>query len=268
MTWNIHPIILQLGPIAIGWYGLFFAGGVFAGLLIMQWMYRREGRNVAELDRLLWFVLIGTVVGMRLVHCLVYDPEYYLAHPWEIPQVWLGGYASHGGAIGVLLGVWLYSRGPDRPAYLWLLDRLAIPALLAGTFIRVGNFFNSEIYGMPTDSFLGVVFERVDVRPRHPVQLYEAFAYSVIFALLLWIYRRLKAPREGMLVGLYFLLVFSARFLLEFFKTAQATYENDGSIYVGQYLSLPFIGLGIALLIHARLRAPLSPSPLPQPGAG
>jgi len=250
MTWNIDPVIFHFGRLSLSWYGLFFAGGFLVGYKIMQGIYRRDGSKVEELDLLLWFVLIGTLIGMRLVHCLVYEPDYYLAHPWEIPQIWRGGYASHGGAAGLLIAVWFYCRAPERPKFLWLLDRLAIAAVLAGAFIRVGNFFNSEILGKPTDSFLGIVFSRVDQYPRHPAQLYEAVAYFAIFAIL-WTTYRTGVRRDGMLTGLYFTLVFGARFLLEFFKTAQATYEQDGSIYVGQYMSLPFVALGLALLIRA-----------------
>src|SRR5882757_3525039 len=184
MTWDINPIIVPLGPVALSWYGLFFAGGFLVGLLLMQWIYRREGRSPSELDSLLWYVLLGTVIGMRLVHCFFYAPKYFLAHPWEIPQIWLGGYASHGGAAGLLAGVYLYCRAPGRPHYLWLLDRLAIPAVLAGAFIRVGNFFNSEILGTETHSIFGVIFKRNKENsavPLHPVQLYEAVAYVAIF---------------------------------------------------------------------------------------
>src|SRR5690242_8070043 len=115
MTWNIDPIIVHLGKFALSWYGLFFAGGFLIGMQLMQWIYRRDGRNVSELDRLLWYVLIGTVVGMRLGHVLFYDPGYYFTHLWEVPQVWLGGYASHGGAVGLLAAVYLYCRAPGRP---------------------------------------------------------------------------------------------------------------------------------------------------------
>ncbi|HYM34536.1 MAG TPA: prolipoprotein diacylglyceryl transferase [Steroidobacteraceae bacterium] len=254
MSWDIDPLILPLGPVALSWYGLFFAGAFLFGLQFMQWTYRRDGRNVAELDRLLWYVLGGTVIGMRLGHCFFYDPGHYLTHPWEIPQFWLGGYSSHGGAVGLVLAIYLYCRAPGRPKFLWLLDRLAVPAVLAGAFIRVGNFFNSEIYGTETDSIFGVWFKRVDPDhfiKRHPVQLYEAFAYIVIFAALFLIYRRTKKLADGELTGFYFLLVFSARFALEYFKTPQAAYEGDFSIHVGQYLSLPFVLLGVILLVRA-----------------
>jgi phosphatidylglycerol---prolipoprotein diacylglyceryl transferase len=259
MTWNIEPVIVQLGRFAISWYGLFFASGFFIGLQVMQWIYRREGRLVEELERLLWFVMAGTLIGMRLAHCFIYEPEYYLTHLWEVPQIWLGGYASHGGAAGLLLAVWLYCRKPERPNYLWLLDRLAIPAVLAGAFIRVGNFFNSEIVGEPTSSPFGIVFEQLAPefhQPRHPVQLYEAVAYLIIFFVLFTLYRRLRTLKDGWLTGLYFVLVFSARFALEFFKTPQADYEQGMAIHVGQYLSLPFVLLGIVLMMRSRSATP------------
>lgn len=254
MHWNIDPIITTLGPLTLGWYGLFFAGGFLVGVKLMQWIYRREGRAENELDRLLWFVLAGTLIGMRLVHCLFYEPEKFLAQPLEILKIWEGGYASHGGAIGVLLGVYFYCRGAGRPAYLWLLDRLAIAAVVAGAFIRVGNFFNSEIYGEPTDSPLGVVFERVDSLPRHAVQMYEAIAYFVIFAAMLWLYKNKRLVNQGALTGVYLVSVFGARIALEFFKTPQATYEAGNAISVGQYLSVPFVIVGLVLIFRARTR--------------
>ena len=255
MIWNIDPVITTLGPLTLGWYGLLFAGGFLVGVKVMQWIYRRDGRNPAELDTLLWYVLGGTLVGMRLVHCLFYDPEYFLAHPLEILMIWQGGYASHGGAIGLLLAVYLYCRGANRPAYLWLLDRLAIAAVLTGAFIRIGNFFNSEIIGTPTDSIFGVVFQRVDLLPRHPVQLYEAAAYIAIFFAMLWLYRSKRATTDGALTGLYLTLVFSSRFGLEFFKTPQAAFEADNAISVGQYLSVPFVIVGLILLVRSRQAA-------------
>jgi prolipoprotein diacylglyceryl transferase len=256
MIWNVDPVITTLGSLTLGWYGLLFAGGFLVGVNIMQWIYKRDGRDPKELDTLLWFVLGGTLIGMRLVHCLFYDPKYFLAHPLEILEIWKGGYASHGGALGLLLAVFWYCRANGRPNYLWLLDRLAIAAVLTGAFIRVGNFFNSEIIGVPTDSIFGVVFLRVDALPRHPVQLYEAAAYLAIFAVMLWLYRSKRATTEGVLTGTYLVTVFAARFALEFFKTPQAAYEAGNVISVGQYLSLPFLFAGLVLLALARYRGP------------
>jgi phosphatidylglycerol---prolipoprotein diacylglyceryl transferase len=252
MIWNIDPVITTLGPLTLGWYGVLFAGGFLVGVNVMQWIYRRESRDPRELDRLLWFVLGGTLIGMRLVHCFFYDPRYFLVHPLEILEIWKGGYASHGGAIGLLLAVYLYCRAPGRPKYLWLLDRLAIAAVLTGVFIRIGNFFNSEIIGVPTDSAFGVIFQRIDPLPRHPVQLYEATAYLAIFGVMLWLYRTKRAIVDGVLTGAYLTLVFGARFALEFLKTPQAAYEAGNVISVGQYLSVPFVIVGLVLLIRAR----------------
>jgi len=201
-------------------------------------------------------MVIGTVVGARLGHCLFYDPVYYLSRPVEILKIWEGGLASHGGALGILLALYLYTRRLGSPSYLWLLDRMAIPAALGGFFIRIGNFFNSEIIGMPTFGWWAVVFEKVDLIPRHPVQLYEALAYAAIFFFLLFFYRRQgKNMREGVLLGAFFVCVFTVRFVLEFVKTPQAAYEANWLLSVGQWLSIPFIVLGAALLAHSFKRA-------------
>jgi phosphatidylglycerol---prolipoprotein diacylglyceryl transferase len=256
MIWNIDPIMLTLGPIKLGWYGMLFGIGIVLGLQLMRWIYRREGRNPDELEVLLWFVLIGTVVGMRLGHCLFYDPVHFLSNPLEILKIWQGGYASHGAAVGLIISLYIYCRGTQRPTFIWLADRLAIAAVIAGAFIRIGNFFNAEILGKPTDSMLGVVFQRVDALPRHAVQLYEAVAYLVIFIIMLQIYRRKQPLANGTLTGLYLTLIFTARFFIEFFKAPQAVFEAANHlISVGQYLSVPFVLAGIALLIRAKRSA-------------
>jgi phosphatidylglycerol:prolipoprotein diacylglycerol transferase len=254
-SWNVDPVLFEWGPISLHWYGLLFAGAFVLGFYVMQRIYRLEGRAQGELDSLLLHIIVGTVLGARLAHCLLYDPRYFLAHPWEILMVWRGGLASHGGAMGVLLATFWFCRGNGRPPYLWLLDRLAVAAVLAGALIRIGNFFNSEIVGNPTQWF-GVIFQKVDVAPRHPVQLYEALAYFAIFAWMWRVYRR-KQPPEGVLTALYLISVFAARFLLEFLKTPQAEYEQDYAISVGQWLSVPFVAAGL-ILFALKTRAPRS----------
>ncbi|WP_018608598.1 prolipoprotein diacylglyceryl transferase [Uliginosibacterium gangwonense] len=251
--WSFDPVLVHLGPLAIRWYGLLFVGAFFFGQFIMARIFREEGLPVAELDTLLFNVLIGTIVGARLTHCFAYDPAYYLAHPLEIIEVWKGGLASHGGAVGMLLVLWWYARhAQPRLSFLWLLDRVAIPATLGGVFIRVANFLNSEIIGVPTAGNWGVVFDAVDALPRHPVQLYEALAYLIIFAILGATYwRKRRQTPQGMLVGWYMVMVFGARFFLEFFKTAQASYDEGLAISVGQYLSLPFMLAGVVLVVRA-----------------
>jgi len=253
LHWNVDPILVQVGPLAVRWYGVCFAAAFLVGFRIMAWIYQREGADPASLDRLLIYMPVGAVVGARLGHVLLYDPQYYFAHPLEIFKIWEGGLASHGGAVGVFLALYLVTRRPGSAMYLWLLDRVAIPTALGGAFIRLGNFFNSEIVGTPTEGWWGVVFDRVDPLPRHPVQLYEALAYGVIFLVLLGVcVRRGPRTRNGWLLGLFLVLVFGARFLLEFFKTPQAAYEAGFVLTVGQLLSLPCIIAGFYLLARAR----------------
>ena len=205
---------------------------------------------------LLTHLVLGTLVGARLGHCLFYEPAYYLSHPVDILKIWEGGLASHGGAAGVLIALWLYSRKHSDQSYLWLLDRIAVPAALGGALIRVGNLLNSEILGLPTDVPWAFVFARVDQIPRHPVQLYEAAVYAVTFVTLLIIYRRLRAKTpEGLLLGLLLVAIFTARFFLEFFKERQSAYGEDLPLSVGQWLSVPFVVVGVVLLWRALAQA-------------
>ncbi len=207
-------------------------------------------------------MVVGTIIGARLVHCLFYDPHYYLSHPVEILEVWKGGLASHGGAAGIFIALWLYCRRhPDQP-YLWLLDRITVATALGAAFIRVGNFFNSEILGTPSSLPWAVVFAREDAIPRHPAQLYEAAAYLLIFVGLLLIYHRLQARTpHGLLLGLFLAAGFIARFLIEFVKQRQAAYEQHFAISVGQWLSIPFVLVGMALVWRAMSQARPTSSP-------
>jgi len=251
-SWNADPIAVSIGPLSIHWYGLFFAAAFIVGLQIMGRMYVREGRDRSDLDSLLAYVVIGALVGARLGHCLLYDPAYYLSNPLGILKVWEGGLASHGGVVGILLAVWAYTRTRNQPS-LWLLDRIAVPAVLGGAFIRVGNFMNSEIVGMPTIAPWAVIFERLDPLPRHPVQLYEAAAYLLIFAVLFLVYQAEGLRRrQGLLAGTFLVLVFTARFVLEFYKMPQAAYEYGQFLTVGQWLSVPCVLAGLWLLVRAR----------------
>lgn len=250
--WNLNPIFFEVGPLAFRWYGVFFATSFLVGFKIIQWVYKREGRPEDELDSLLLHMAIGVVLGARLGHCLFYDPVFYLSHPIEILKIWEGGLASHGGALGIFVSLFMFTRRDNRPSYLWLLDRMVLPTALAGLFIRLGNFFNSEIVGIPFTRSWAVVFENVDAIPRHPVQLYEALAYGIIFILLMRIYRRKKNdPLPGVLLGTFLVSVFSSRFLLEFLKTRQEAYAVNMTLSVGQWLSLPFVVLGLILLAHS-----------------
>jgi prolipoprotein diacylglyceryl transferase len=253
IIWSVRPELFQYGSFALRWYSLFFAILFGVGYLIVRWQFRVEGRSETDLDSLLVHIVVGTIVGARLGHCLLYEPAYYLSHPIEILEVWKGGLASHGGAVGVLLAIFLYHRQHLDQPYWWLLDRVVVPTALAAALIRLGNLFNSEILGHPTDLPWAFVFRQVDLVPRHPVQLYESLSYTIIFLLLLRLYQKQKAatPR-GSLLGLFLVTVFSARFLCEFFKERQADYEANLPLSVGQWLSIPFILLGVFLFWRSR----------------
>lgn len=253
INWNPDPILLSIGPVDMKWYGLLFALAFVAGLAIIKNIFKAENVPQEHADHLFVYALAGTIIGARLVHCLIYDPQQYLANPMAILRIWEGGLASHGGAIGFLLGLWLAAKKtqPKLP-YLWLLDRVTIPAALGAVLIRLANFINSEIIGNPTSGSWGVIFEKVDAIPRHPAQLYEALAYLFIFFVLIAIYRHYgKNTPNGLLFGVFMTMVFASRISVEFVKTPQAVYEVGQLFSVGQYLSLPFILVGIAAVIWA-----------------
>ena len=258
--WEQDPALFSLGPLSPRWYGLLFMLGFLFGYVFMTRVFRREGKPPEDLGQLLTCLLAATVIGARLGHCLFYDPAYYLRYPLEIFMIWRGGLASHGGAIGIAIGLYIYTRTrPDQP-YLWLLDRIVVPTALAGAFIRVGNFFNSEIIGKPTQAGWGIVFARVDNLPRHPAQLYEAVAYLSIFVMLFVLYRRFGSslPR-GLMLGLFLTAIFSARFAIEFVKVRQAAYEEGFPLSVGQLLSIPTVLIGVAVLVKALHRGRQAP---------
>ncbi|MFA7116298.1 MAG: prolipoprotein diacylglyceryl transferase [Bacteroidales bacterium] len=255
VNWNVDPVIFSIGIIKIKYYSILFVCGIFPiGYYIVRSMYKKEGVPLDKLDPLLYAILLGTVVGARLGHCFFYDPQYYLVHPLEILETWKGGLASHGGAIGVLIAVWWYvHRYGKKYGFdaLWILDRVAIAAAFAGAMIRLGNLFNSEIYGMATDLPWGFVFLRNgETIAKHPTQLYESLAYLLIGILLLVLYRKqLKKIHRGFFIGVFFILVFLARFFIEFVKNPQSNFEVGMSLNMGQILSIPFIMVGIILLV-------------------
>jgi phosphatidylglycerol---prolipoprotein diacylglyceryl transferase len=250
--WNVRPELFQAGPLTVRWYGLCFALAFACGFFIVRAQFRAEGKDEQHLESLLLYMIVGAVLGARLGHVLFYQPGYFLRHPLQLFAVWQGGLASHGGAAGILIALYFYTRHRPEQPYLWLLDRIVVPTALGGAFIRLGNLFNSEILGRPASGPWAFVFVRVDAVPRHPVQLYEAIGYLLICFLLAGIYWRLRArtPR-GLLFGLFLASVFSLRFLLEFLKERQADYEQNLPLSVGQWLSLPFIAAGLALLWRA-----------------
>ena len=257
--WHIDPAILHIGNFELRWYSLLFVSGFILGWFIFKWFFQREKIDTKLLDPLLYTLLICTIVGARLGHCLFYQPDYYLGSWkgfWEIFMPWKGGLASHGGTIALLLGMWWFAKHYGKKHdfdFVWLLDHLAIAVAFAGAFIRFGNLFNSEIYGDVTNLPWGFVFElRGETEPKHPTQLYEGFTYLLLgFALIALYKNRLDKMWRGEFIGIFLLVCFGSRFLIEFIKEPQVDFEKTMLLNMGQLLSIPFILLGIGFLIWA-----------------
>jgi prolipoprotein diacylglyceryl transferase len=265
ITWNVDPEIFSIGQLSIRWYGLMFAMAFLSGYIVFTRFLATERLTSEMMDQLLIYIAVGTVIGARLGHCFFYEPDYFLANPLEILKIWKGGLASHGAAIGILLALWLYIR-KYKLSFLWLIDRIVIVVALGGAFIRLGNLFNSEIYGLPTDLPWGFEFVRDrlydsntgDILPtvaRHPTQLYESLSYILIFLALFLFYRkRYKKVRDGFIFGVFMILLFSARFFIEFVENDQVAFEAGMQFNMGQLLSLPFIIAGIVMIIWTAQR--------------
>jgi phosphatidylglycerol---prolipoprotein diacylglyceryl transferase len=255
--WHPDPILLELGPIQIRWYGLCFLAGFLTGYQFMRWVCLREGKPVEKLDALLTYLIVGTIIGARLGHVLFYDPAYYSEHILEVFQVWKGGLASHGGTLGVFVALFLFSRKNKEFPLAWLFDRVSIPVAAAAGFIRIGNLVNSEIIGKPTNMPWSFVFDRIDQVPRHPAQIYESLTYFALFCLTATIYKRNPKPPNGLIFGISMIWIFSFRVLLEHFKENQEAFEAGMFMNMGQLLSFPFIILGIVMVTRAlRSRKP------------
>ncbi|MDR1416087.1 MAG: prolipoprotein diacylglyceryl transferase [Prevotellaceae bacterium] len=258
ITWNVNPEIFSIGPIHVRYYGALFALSFVCSYLIFMRFFKRDKLPLALLDTLTLWAVISTIVGLRLGHCLFYEPGDYLSNPLRILKIWEGGLASHGAAIGVPLGLYFFCR-KYKMNYLWLLDRIVIVVALTGFFIRIGNLMNSEIYGVQTSLPWGFIFERRhEVVPKHPTQIYEALAYLLIFFALLHVYAK-KANllnRKGFLFGAFLVLVFTFRFFVEFIKEPQADFEENLLLDMGQLLSIPFVLLGIFLLVYSFRKKP------------
>jgi prolipoprotein diacylglyceryl transferase len=259
VTWNVDPELIAIGPLHVRYYGTLFVCAFIASYFLFLRMFKREKIPVPLLEQLTVIVAISTFVGARLGHCLFYQPGYFLAHPLEIilpvrfsPHFEVIGYqglASHGAAFGILIGLWYFCR-KHKKNYIWILDRISIAIPLAGCFVRIGNLMNSEIYGDVTNLPWGFLFVRAgETLPHHPTQLYEAASYLALFFLLHYLYRRkLPVLRRGTLFGVFLIGLFSARFLIEFIKEPQVGFEANMFLNMGQWLSVPFIVAGVAVL--------------------
>lgn len=262
IIWDFNPLLFGF----LRWYSLLFALAFVAGYLILQKIiFQKENIPNSYLDKLAVYVFLGVLIGARLGHCLFYEPSYYLNNIVEmilpIAQTQDGwkfvgyqGLASHGGAIGILIAIWLYAR-KTKLTMLWTLDRLVIVVALAGLFIRLGNLCNSEIYGIATNSDWGFIFVRNgETVAKHPTQLYEAIAYLITFAILLFIYIKQKTRViPGTLFSLFLILAFTSRLIIENWKEVQEAWEANMALNMGQILSIPFIAIGIVILILSLL---------------
>ncbi|MEI6884953.1 MAG: prolipoprotein diacylglyceryl transferase [Bacteroidota bacterium] len=255
--WNPSPEVFHIGSLAIRWYGLLFASGFFFGYFIMLKFFKKEGIEVDKLDTLTTYMVLGTVIGARLGHCLFYEPAYYLSHPIKILEVWEGGLASHGAAIGIMLAIYIFGVR-NKLTFLWTIDRVVITVALAGMFIRLGNLMNSEIFGHITNLPWGFYFMRASnpaeaLDPRHPTEIYEAICYFIIF-IFLWRLYYLKngKPAPGLIFGLFLICIFGVRFFIEFLKEPQVGFEQGMLLNMGQLLSIPLIALGVYLFLRSR----------------
>lgn len=257
ITWNADPILFSFGPISIRWYGLAFAVGFIIGYNIVAKMFKHEGAPEKWLGILLAYVVVATIIGARLGHVFFYEWDFYSQHPAEILKIWNGGLASHGGTIAIIIAVFLFSWFVTKKPASWTFDKLVIPIALVGGLIRLGNLMNSEIYGGPTDLPWGFIFLRNgETVAKHPTQIYEALCYFALFALLMWMYWKKNAEeRPYLILGTFFLGIFVPRFIIEYVKNVQVASEYEMianyGINMGQLLSIPFILLGIFLVIWA-----------------
>jgi phosphatidylglycerol---prolipoprotein diacylglyceryl transferase len=266
INWNADPEIINVFGISIRYYGLLFVSGLILCIYLLGWIFKRESIPAGNLEKLSIYSMIGILVGARLGHCLFYEPSYYLSHPMEmilpitfppdggIKFTGYQGLASHGGVLGLLIAIYIYSRKTEQ-SMIDTIDLIAVVSGLSFGFIRIGNFMNSEIIGNPTTLPWGVIFERVDNIPRHPAQLYEAISYFIIFTIMMLLYKKMRARlKNGFLFGLATVLFFAARFVIEFVKENQVGFEDGMTLNMGQLLSLPYIAVGIGFIIYGLIK--------------
>lgn len=273
ITWDFDPVFLRIFGLDIRYYGLMWMLAILIGAIFFDRFCKREGLPPKVADSIFWYGTVATIVGARLGHCLFYDTMDYLREPWTIITGFRdGGLASHGAAIGLLIGLWLFSRKNKLP-YIWSLDRIMIPVGIGGALVRLGNLFNSEIFGTATALPWGFEFVRsnkwrYEFAPAavHPTQIYEALCYLATFGLLCWLYYKKDTARRrpGILFGVGLIGVFLTRFFIEFIKTEQEAFEKDMLLDMGQWLSIPFIMLGVCMIRRGLKRPAVAANASPQ----
>ena len=270
INWTVDPVLFHLGPLTVRWYGFLWAVGIYATLLIVQRLFKHEKLPSEWLDKLFIYTVVGAIVGARLGHCLFYEwqllPEpatflgitfkygnHYLSHPWELLYIWRGGLASHGGAIGILIAMYFFNKNVSKKGYVWIFDRLVIGVAICGAAIRLGNLMNSEFYGSATSLPWGFIFLRDgQTEPMHPTQIYEIIYCLLTFVVTWWLYWKKEAyKKNGLIFGVFLIGIFGSRFVLEFIKLDQESFESGMILNMGQILSIPFIIWGIWLIIKS-----------------
>ena len=254
ILWNVDSDIFVIPYLnhPVRWYGLSWALGFLLGQQLMYFIYKRDGRTAQEVDTLTIYVIIAAVVGARLGHVLFYDSSEFFSDPIRIFAIWEGGLASHGAGLGLFIALYFFAR-KVKVNYLWIVDRLVIITALTGCLIRLGNLMNSEMVGLPTTLPWGFVFTQIDDLPRHPAQLYEAIYCFLLFIFLFstW-YKHGNELRDGVLTGWFLIILFSLRFVDEFFKINQVSFEDDMMLNMGQILSIPFVIIGLVILLLSK----------------
>jgi prolipoprotein diacylglyceryl transferase len=301
IIWDIDPTAFSPFGLEIRWYGILLATGFYLAYMVISKLLTKEGFTEKEINKFSMYVLIGTIAGLRLGHCFFYEPMTYLKDPISILNIRQGGLASHGGAMGILIAMWMFAR-KKKLSYLGLLDRVVIIVPLAGSFVRIGNLMNSEIVGKTTNASWGFFFPRHDCNElkrglndavecvnaggsncdgnglinhseqiqscdvdslidaglmvqRHPAQLYESFFYILLFVFMILLYRKNQGKiKEGFFLGIFITLLFGFRFFIEFFKDVQVDHEIGWTLNTGQWLSIPFVIAGIALIYISQKR--------------
>ncbi len=247
VDWNFNPVMIP-GRFEIRYYGLMWVMAIFIGAKFFDKFCKREGLPQKVSDSIFIYGTLATILGARFGHCLFYEPMEYLPRPWTIITGFRdGGLASHGAALGMMIGLWLFSRRNKLP-YLWSLDRITIPVGIGGALVRFGNLFNSEIFGCETTLPWGFRFLRTRYADMvcHPTQIYEALFYLATFAILCVMYYRndLARRRPGVMFGVCLIGIFVSRILVEFLKFDQVEFEANMLFNMGQWLSVPFVILG------------------------
>ena len=275
IDWAPSEIFLKLGPLAIHWYSVMFIIAFTLGYYIIKKIYSNDNKSIELVEPLFIYVVLGTLIGARLGEVFFYNWEYFQNNLIEIllpikkdpnSSLFFGfidgfkfvgyrGLASHGATIGIITSMFIYKYKFKYDSVLWIFDRIVIPISIGGMFVRIGNFFNSEIVGNYTGSNFGIIFSnRGEIYPRHPAQLYEAFGYLLLFILLWQLYWKTDYKnKKGFLFGLFLICLFSIRVLVEYVKESQGGFEDSlGLLSTGQWLSIPFIIIGFILILRSK----------------